>query len=79
MAPFYIGCIGGTGDLAQMTDVSPIRKKPEYVANCPDCRGTHWFIRLDSVNDDWQNIIGTECAICGFFVDWVHAKKASDR
>ncbi len=67
-----------SSEQAQMNDVSPIRKNPEYVANCPECRGKHWLIRLDNVNDDWQNIVGTECAGCGFFVDWVLAKKASD-
>lgn len=58
-----------------MADPIPLRKKPEYVARCPECRTTYWLIRLDSVNDDWENIIGTECAGCGFFVDWVLAGK----
>ena len=61
-----------------MTSVTPIRKEPEYVANCPECRSKLWLIRLDSINDDWKNIIGTECADCGFFVDWVLAKKGQE-
>ena len=58
-----------------MSTVTPIRQEPEYVANCPECRGKHWLIRLDGVNDDWRNIIGTECVECGFCVDWVLAKQ----
>jgi len=58
--------------------VIPIRQEPEYVANCPECRATHWFVRLDSVNDDWKNIIGTECVECGFFVGWVTAKRGGE-
>ena len=56
-----------------MSTVTPIRKDPEYVANCPECRCKRWLVRLDGVNDDWQNIIGTECVDCGFFVEWVRA------
>ena len=58
-----------------MSTVTPIRQEPEYVAHCPECRMTYWLIRLDGMHDDWQNIIGTECAGCGFFVDWVLAEK----
>ncbi len=58
-----------------MNDVTQMRKKPEYMAHCPECRGTYWLIRLDGIKDDWENIIGTECVGCGFFVEWVRAKE----
>ena len=58
-----------------MNGVTPIRKDPEYMADCPECRSKHWIIRLDSVNDEWENVIGTECVDFGFFVHWVNAKE----
>ena len=58
-----------------MSNVTPIREEPEYVANCPNRRGKSWLIRLDSVLYEWENIVGTECVGCGFFVEWVNAKK----
>ncbi len=61
-----------------MGGVTPIREEPEYVAYCPECRNSMWLIRLDSIKDDWENIIGTECAYCGFSVDWVLAKKTTN-
>ena len=61
-----------------MTNITPIRQEPEDVANCPECRSKYWFVRLDNVNDNWQNIIGTECADCGFFVEWVRATVQAD-
>ena len=56
-----------------MNNVTPIRQNPQYVANCPECRCKHWEIMLDSVNDDWENIIGTRCVECGFEVTWIKA------
>ena len=59
--------------------VTPIRKDPEYVANCPACRSTVWNLCLDGVNDEWKNIIGTECDSCGFFVSWVLASEKKNK
>lgn len=50
--------------------VTPIREKPEYVSSCPGCRTSVWYVRLDGINNNWENIIGIECVDCGFFIPW---------
>jgi len=61
-----------------MSKVTKIFNDIEYMARCPACTKELWIIHLDDINDNWENIIGTECATCGFFVDWVLAKKTTN-
>ena len=57
--------------LVEKSNVIPMRRDPQYVAKCPDCGEKNWFIRVDGIGDQWENILGTECSFCGFQVDWV--------
>ena len=49
-------------------------KLSEAVASC-GCGSIVWNIRVNAMGDSWDKIIGTECAECGFIVDWVSADR----
>ena len=45
------------------------------VAACPNCDSQQWYICLDAYDDDWEAINGTECASCGYKIDWIEAER----
>ncbi len=46
----------------------------EPVAAC-ECGDTLFFLRTDGFGDNWERIIGTECAGCGDIINWVRVER----
>ena len=42
----------------------------ECVAACPECKGQLWYLHLDKMGHNFENIIAHECVECGFRVDF---------
>jgi len=62
-----------------MTDnIIQLHDDVQAVATCIDCNSKLWKLVLDKPGDDWERILGTECANCGYFCEWQVLKLRSD-
>ena len=52
-----------------MTNVIPLNDK--FYACCPECGGQEWLIRVNGPGNSFDEIMGTECKYCSFYVDWI--------
>ena len=53
--------------------------QPSPVAQCPECGGTTFHIRVDGYGNNWKNLIGTECEDCGGLIDWSPCENNEER
>jgi hypothetical protein len=47
----------------------------KFYASCPVCRSQAWLLEIDGPGDQWESLQGSECANCGFFVEWKAIKE----
>ena len=56
-----------------------IKLEDEFYAGCPKCGCQQWLLKIDGPGDRWENILGSECYECGFFVDWLKVIKENKK
>jgi hypothetical protein len=65
-------------NMAKVIPIRPIQENQTIYATCPECDGQAWLLPVNGYGDEWDKITGSECAGCGYIIDWVTVKKEGD-
>jgi Zn ribbon nucleic-acid-binding protein len=49
-----------------MAQIFQMADRMEYIAACPECDGTEWYLNVDPQGNSIQYVTGYECVNCGY-------------